>query len=140
MFLKNLYSLLGIELHFSTVYHPQSDGQTECVNQNLEQYLRLYINERQSNWVDLLPLAEFAYNNATHKSTGMTPFYANYGYHPAMNRAPIQGIEGASKELADHILKTQEELHSMLKLAQGKQKEFYDNYVNNEEFQEGDKV
>jgi hypothetical protein len=70
----------------------------------------------------------------------MTPFYANYGYHPAMNGAPIQGIKGASKELADHILKTQEELHSMLKLAQEKQKEFYDNYINNEEFQEGDKV
>jgi hypothetical protein len=140
MFLKNLYSLLGIEPHFSTAYHPQSDGQTECVNQNLEQYLRLYINKRQSNWVDLLPLAEFAYNNATHESTGMTPFYANYGYHPAMNGAPIQGIKGASKELADHILKTQEELHSMLKLAQEKQKEFYDNYVNDEEFQEGDKV
>ena len=47
----------------STVYYPQTDGQTECVNQALEQYLRCYINYNLSNWSDLLPSAEFAYNN-----------------------------------------------------------------------------
>jgi hypothetical protein len=88
----------------------------------------------------MLPLAEFAYNNSAHESTGTSPFYANYGYHPAMNGALVQGIQGESKELANHILKTQEELKSTLLLAQEKQKEFYDTYSNKVELEKGDKV
>ncbi|SPC67464.1 uncharacterized protein UHOD_11753 [Ustilago sp. UG-2017b] len=78
----SLSALLGIENHFSSAYHPQSDGQTGCVNQVLEQYLCGYSNHLQTNWSDLLPLAEFSYNNAEHASTQLTPFFANYGYHP----------------------------------------------------------
>jgi len=57
-------------IRFSTSNHPQTDGQTETerVNAILEQYLRCYINERQTNWVDLLPFAEFAYNNTLQQS------------------------------------------------------------------------
>ena len=66
----------------STVFHLQTNGQTERQNQTLEHYLHCYVNYRQDDWVDWLEQAEFTYNNTTHTSTGMTPFYAMYGYHP----------------------------------------------------------
>ena len=56
---RELYWLLRIKLAATTVYHPQGDGQTERVNQELEQYLRLFVNERQDDWDELLPLVEF---------------------------------------------------------------------------------
>jgi hypothetical protein len=68
-FLRNLYKFLGIQPHFSTAYHPQTDGQTEQVNQNIGQYLRLYATQCQDNWAELLPLAEFTYNNSKHSVT-----------------------------------------------------------------------
>jgi len=72
-FMKELYQLLGIEAATSTAYHPQTDGQTEQVNQELEQYLRIFVGERQDDWYTLLPLAEFSYNNHIHSSTQQTP-------------------------------------------------------------------
>ncbi|CAJ0956415.1 unnamed protein product [Ranitomeya imitator] len=62
-------SRLGTHLSFSSAFHPQSIGQTERVNQNLETYLRCFISENQEDWVKYLPLAEFAINNCTHEST-----------------------------------------------------------------------
>jgi len=58
-FTKELYRLLGIRLSFSTAWHPQMDRQTEHVNQELDQFLRLFVNERQDDWYNLLPIAEF---------------------------------------------------------------------------------
>lgn len=81
-FWRSFTKLLGIELCFSTAYHPESDGQTERTNQSLEQYLRMYLNYKQDDWVRLLPLAEFAYNNMPHSATTVSPFFANKGYHP----------------------------------------------------------
>jgi len=81
-FMKELYRLLGIELASSTAYHPQTDGQTEWVNQELEQYIQLFVNKRQDNWNSLIPLAEFAYNNHVHSSTQQTPFFLDTGRHP----------------------------------------------------------
>jgi len=66
----------------STAFHLQTDGQTERQNQTLEQYLHCYINYRQDDWVDWLPQAEFTYNNTVHASTGVSPFFALYGYNP----------------------------------------------------------
>jgi len=83
-FMKELYRLLGIEAATSTTYHPQTDGQTERVNQELEQYLRLFVRERQDDWYTLLPLAEFSYNNHVHSSTQQTPFLLNTGRHLRM--------------------------------------------------------
>ena len=78
-----LCHLLNIKVNLSTAYHPETDGQTECVNQILKQYIHLYINYQQDNWVSHLPLAEFAYNNTTlHSATQVTPFFVNKGYHP----------------------------------------------------------
>uniref|UniRef100_A0A803JGD3 Integrase catalytic domain-containing protein n=1 Tax=Xenopus tropicalis TaxID=8364 RepID=A0A803JGD3_XENTR len=81
-FWRAFCSLVGIELSFSTAYHPQTNGQTERVNQSLEQFLRCYVSDNQSSWAELLPWAEFAYNNATHSSTGQSPFFIVNGLHP----------------------------------------------------------
>ncbi len=62
-FMKELYQMLDITPNTSTAFHPQTDGQTERVNQEIEKYLRIFVNYRQTNWNDWLPLAEFAHNN-----------------------------------------------------------------------------
>ncbi len=62
-FMKELYRLLDIMQNASTAFHPQTDRQTERVNQELEKYLRIFINYRQNDWTNWLPLAEFAHNN-----------------------------------------------------------------------------
>ena len=69
-------------LHFTSGYHPEGNGQAEWANQVLEQYLQIYTNYQQDNWAELLPLAEFTYNNTTHATTGVSPFFTNKGYHP----------------------------------------------------------
>jgi len=68
-FTRELYHLLGIKLASSTAWHPQTDGQTEHVNQELDQYLWLFVNEWQDNWYDLLPMAEFQHNNHVYSIT-----------------------------------------------------------------------
>jgi len=80
-FFQSLGTALDMRLHFTSGYHPEGDGQTECTNQTLEQYLRVYCNYQQDNWSKLLPLVEFAYNNAPSATTGVSPFFANKGYH-----------------------------------------------------------
>ncbi|QRW24231.1 Retrotransposable element Tf2 protein [Rhizoctonia solani] len=81
-FLKALYQRLGIDPHFSLAYHPQSNSQTEQVNPTVEHFLRAYSGVNQKDWVRWLPMAEFAYNNAVHSSTGKSPFKALYGWEP----------------------------------------------------------
>ncbi len=74
----NLIYSFRIELQLSIAFHPQTDGQTERRKSVLEQYLRSYVNYQQDDWASLLPLAEFAYNNAVHSSTGRAPFKSVY--------------------------------------------------------------
>jgi hypothetical protein len=76
-FFRSLGKALNMELHFTSGYHPEGDRQTERTNQTLEQYLRIFCNYQQDNWDILLPLAEFAYNNALSATTGTSPFFAN---------------------------------------------------------------
>ena len=70
-----------MRLHFTSGYHPKGDGQTKCTNQTLKQYLCVYCNYQQDNWSKLLPLTEFAYNNALSATTSVSPFFTNKGYH-----------------------------------------------------------
>jgi len=72
----------GIERRLSTAFQPQKDGQTERTNSTLEQYLPAYVNYQQDNGKELLPMAEFAYNNGYQQSIKGTPFFANYGVNP----------------------------------------------------------
>jgi hypothetical protein len=82
---SSLVEALDIQLKISSPFHPQIDGQTERVNQILECYLRNYCNYEQDNWCEMLPIAEYAYNNSLTTATGMSPFIANYGFNPRMN-------------------------------------------------------
>lgn len=101
-----------MRLHFTSGYHPEGDGQTERTNQTLEQYIRVYCNYQQDNWLDLLPLAEFTYNNAPSATTGVSPFYANKGYHPNITVHPERDL--ASARVCDFVVNL-DELHQMLK-------------------------
>ena len=76
---KELNSMLEIETKLLTLYHPQIDRQMERINQELEQYLRFFVNHRQKDWPEQLALAEFAINNKTHLTTKLSLFMANYG-------------------------------------------------------------
>ena len=69
-----LFGLLGSQLKFSTTNHPQTNGQTKRINAVLEDYLRHYVTTSQKNWLDLLDLAQFAYNLHKSSSTEMSPF------------------------------------------------------------------
>src|SRR6266705_2826088 len=62
------------------------------MNQTLEQYLRIYCNHQQDNWSELLPLTEFAYNNAPNATTSVSPFYTNKGYHPSISVHPKRDL------------------------------------------------
>ncbi|QRW15537.1 Retrotransposable element Tf2 protein [Rhizoctonia solani] len=88
-FLQALYKRLGIDPHFSSAYHPQSNGQTEQVNPSIEHFLRAYSGINQRDWTRWLPMAEFAYNNAVHSSTGKTPFKALYGWEPSLTPSNV---------------------------------------------------
>jgi len=87
-FFQSLGTALDIWLHFTLGYHPEGDGQTEHMNQTLEQYLCVYCNYQQDNWSELLPLAEFVYNNALSATTSISLFFANKGYYPNITVHP----------------------------------------------------
>ena len=96
--------LFGTKHAMSTPYHPQSDGQTERMNRLLEETLRHYVNANQTNWVSLLPLAEFAINNAWQSTIQSTPFYLNHGQHPRVPAAPPSETEHVgSQSFVSHI-------------------------------------
>ena len=82
-FWMELFSYLGTQLAHRSSYHPQSDGQIEIVNKWLEGYLRCFISNKQTKWVNWLPLAEWWYNTSFHIAAKMTPFMVLYGYHPS---------------------------------------------------------
>jgi len=112
LFFRSLGKALNMELHFTSGYHPEGDGQTERLNQTLEQYLRVYCNFQQDDWSELLPLAEFAYNNAPNAMTGLSPFYANKGYHPSININPdLDEVNNRAKDFVVNL----EELHQQLR-------------------------
>ena len=83
-----MLKVLGIEANRSSAFHPQTDGQTERMNSVLEQYLRIYCDYQQGDSANILPLAEFRYNNSKHSATTLTPFFANFGFHPRMSLLP----------------------------------------------------
>jgi len=94
---QEFLTLSGIRPRMSTAFHPQTYGQTKRLNQTIEAYLRSFISYEQEDWVSLLPMAEFAYNNSTTSATGISPFYANYGFHPtATNPAAVLAPNPAS--------------------------------------------
>ena len=74
--------ILGIKLKLSTAFHPQTDGQTEIMNQYIDQRLRPFVNHYQDNWSELLPMMDYAQATLPHESTGLAPFQIEFGYEP----------------------------------------------------------
>jgi transposase InsO family protein len=126
-FFRSLGKALDMNLHFTSGYHPEGDGQTERVNQTLEQYLRVYCNYQQDNWSDLLPLAEFAYNNAPSATTGISPFFANKGYHPNISVHPERDLSSVrAREFAVDLDDLHVELRRNISEAQQRTQRYAD--------------
>ena len=125
--MRELNRMLGIESKMSTAFHSQTDSQTERVNQELEQYLRMFIDHRQEQWPDWLGTAEFAYNNKVHSSTKTSPFKANYGQDPRMGFEvrKKRKYKGA-KKFVIKMKKVQKEAKAVLGKVQEEMKKYTD--------------
>uniref|UniRef100_A0A8C5PKT4 Gypsy retrotransposon integrase-like protein 1 n=1 Tax=Leptobrachium leishanense TaxID=445787 RepID=A0A8C5PKT4_9ANUR len=133
---------LHITQALTSAYHPQANGQTERTNGILEQYLRCYISHLQHDWVAYLPLAEFAYNNQVQRSTTMTPFYINTGYHPSMlPGSPLETNIPKADERLSLIHKNYRLVRTELLKAQRRFKFYADHHRRPAPiYREGDKV
>jgi len=111
----------------STAFHPQTDRQTERLNQTIEAYLRVFVSKEQDNWASLLPMTEFAYNNSVTTGNGVTPFYANYGFHPATMNPPAEGSFNPASTVYAHWMQTvHEESRRGLEAAQDRMRRYTD--------------
>jgi len=125
--MRELNNLLGIQTKLSTAYYPQTDGQTERINQELKQYLRVFIGHRQEQWLDWLGTAEFTYNNKIHTATKTLPFKVNYGQDPRM------GFEGRRKgkyKAAGKFIKRMKKIQEKAKAVLGKVQEEMKKFAN----------
>ena len=126
-FWKRFLELLGIKQCLSSAYHPQSDGQSERANQVLQQYLRCFISYHQDDWVSLLPLAEFTFNNTVNASTGFTPFFVNSGSHPRFEYlTPSEELVPAVEDR----LETMRSTHNQLRVSLTKAIEDQERFAN----------
>jgi len=118
-FSKLLAQTLSMRLHFTSGYHPEANRQSERVNQTLEQYIWMYCNYQQTDWVELLPLAKFTYNNTPSATTGVSPFYANKDYHPRLQVHTLQDLSSKNAcFFADKLATVHSELKDVILEAQ----------------------
>ena len=139
---KELNKMLGIKTKLFTAYHPQTDRQMERTNQELEQYLRMYINHRQNNWSEWLVVAEFVFNNKVHTATKMLPFQANYGRELRMDfDIRKKGKNVKAEEFARKMKERHKEARVALVKSQEEMKKQVDrNKKEAEEYRVEDKV
>ena len=139
---KELNKMLGIKTKLFTAYHPQTDRQMERTNQELEQYLKMYINYRQNNWSEWLAVAEFVFNNKVHTATKMLPFQANYGREPRMGfDIRKKGKNVKAEEFARKMKERHKEARVALVKSQEEMKKQVDrNKKEAEEYRVEDKV
>ena len=140
--MRELNKMLGIETKLFTAYHPQTDGQMKRTNQELEQYLRMYVNHRQSNWSEWLVTVEFTFNNKVHTVTKELPFKVNYRREPRMGfDIRKKGKNVKAEEFAREMKDRHEEVKSALVRSQEEMKRQADrNRKEAEEYRVGDKV
>jgi len=127
LFTKELYRLLGIYLSSSMAWHPQADRQTEYINQELDQFLHLFINEQQNDWYDLLPIVEFQHNNHVHFAMQQSPFLLDTGQIPRMGFELSQNPSGLEmvNEFMERMKSTIEEAKSVICKAQEDMIQYY---------------
>jgi hypothetical protein len=115
-FWRTLWKKLGTNLAFSSAYHPQTDGQTEVVNRSLGDLLRSLVMEHHSSWDNVLPQAEFAYNDSVNQSTGKSPFQIVYGTQPrGVSELRESESTVTSSASAEEFTEVMEELHTKVK-------------------------
>jgi hypothetical protein len=143
-FWTHLFNMMGTELKFSTANHPQTDGQTERMNQLLEEYLRHYVTASQRNWLELLDTAQFCYNLHRSSATGFSPFELALGYQPLTpSEVALQKKEGpcpAAYRFARNKHEMLEEAQDSLAKAVRRMKKYADQGRRPLEFQVSDKV
>jgi len=141
-FTKELNKMLGIETRLSTAFHPQMDGQMERMNQELEQYLRFFVDHRQKDWPECLAGAEFAVNNKVHTATKVSPFMANYGREMRMGGdIRRKGKVEKAGEFVERMKRIHEEAGVALKKAQEDMKRQADRgRKETEDWKKGDRV
>ena len=133
---------LGVKNTPSSVYHPQTDGQTERTNRTLEEYLRAYVTPSSNDWYKLLPTAEFAYNDSFHTAIGTTPFFLNYGCHPS---SPLsvqlrKTVVPHAKRYVSAMRHNMRLAKQMIHRAQQRAKAHYDKHHYDHWFQVGEQV
>ena len=140
--MKELNKMLGIETKLSTAYHPETDRQTERTNQELGQYLRIYVNYRQNNWAKWLVTAEFTFNNKVHTVTKISLFQVNYEREPRIGfDIRKKGKNEKAEEFVREMKERHEEVRAALVRSQEKMKRQADrNRKEVEEYRVGDKI
>jgi RNase H-like domain found in reverse transcriptase/Reverse transcriptase (RNA-dependent DNA polymerase)/Integrase zinc binding domain/Aspartyl protease/Chromo (CHRromatin Organisation MOdifier) domain len=140
-FWQELQRLLHTKLKMSTSAHPQSDGQTENANRTLLRLLRSYCEANPRTWDELLCMAELAYNSHVHASTGVSPFFANYGRHPVMPMDLLLPTEKQGvQDLAKKIHKTLDDVKQRLSKSQERQRVQANRRRRDVKYAVGDKV
>ena len=124
------------------MFYLQTDGQMEWMNQELEQYLRLFVEHKQKDWPEWLALAEFAVNNKVHIATKVLPFMANYKRDLRMEGdIRKKGKVEKATEFVERMKKVQEEVGAALKKTQEEMKRYVDKSRKEiEEWKKGDRV
>jgi len=119
--------MLEIEMRLSTAFHLQMDGQMERMNQELEQYLRFFVEHRQKDWLEWLVSAEFTVNNKVHTVTKVSPFIANYGRELRIGEdIRKKGKVESAMEFVERMKKVHEEAGVALKKMQEEIKRYAD--------------
>jgi len=139
---KELNRMLGIKTKLSTAFHPQTDGQTERMNQELEQYLWFFIEHRQKDWPERLAMAEFMVNNKVHTATKVSLFMANYGKEMRMGGdIRKRGKVENATEFVERMKKVHEEAEAALRKTQEEMKRYADGERKETEvWKKGDQV
>lgn len=139
-----LSKLLGIKLNRSSAYHPETDGQTERMNQTLENLLRAVVNESNDNWEEKLPTIEFTMNNTINASTKCCPFDVCLTWKPRLSiehRDELLSDEvPAAMKTFDDIAKTFDAVRENMKKSQQRQQDYANKTRIDEKFKVGDKV
>ena len=140
--MQELNEMLEIKSKLLTAFYSQTDRQMERVNQELEQYLRMFIDHRQEQWPEWLGMVEFAYNNKVHSSTRMSPFKANYGQDPRMGfEERKKGKYERAEKFVEKMKKIQEEAKAALRQAQEDMRKYADKKRSDaDEYKVGDLV
>jgi hypothetical protein len=139
---QELFSLAQVKLSMSTTYHPQSDGQSERVNQCMETFLRCFANACPKKWLHWLSLAEYWYNTSYHSAIAMSPFEALYGHPPrhfGMSVAGSCSVDSLTQWLQERRLAS-ELIKQHLARASHRMKQQADKGRSERQFSEGDLV